>query len=61
MLALYILICGLFWLGGNWDEASQTFFRIVWFIIQCFLEGWICVPMVLGKALLLWMENNQLK
>ena len=61
MWALYILISGLFWIGGNLDEAPKTFFRIIWFIVRCFLEGWICAPMVLGRVLSLWLDNNQLK
>ena len=60
MWALYIFISGLVWIGGNFDEAPETFFCIGWFIIRCFLEGWICVPMVLGKALFKWLQKNDI-
>ena len=60
-MLLYILFCGLFYLGGSLEEIPKESFKKILFILSCFIEGMIATPMTLGAAVYLYIKNNEKK
>lgn len=61
MMGLYILFCGLFYLGASLDELPNGTFKRALFYFSCFIEGAIGTPMIIGAAVWLYFKNNKKK
>lgn len=52
LLGLYVLVCGLMLIGGSLDEwPTKGVFKRLWFFLECFLTGWVVMPMIIGATL----------
>lgn len=61
MIALYIFICGCFYIGASLDEIPKGFFKRILFYLSCFVEGPIATPIAIGAAVWLYIKNNEKK